>query len=154
MHRGFVALATAMAISCVVSAATAQSKDPCPMLTQAVSDTKFRPGQVWAYKARPGESASTIAILRVDSSEKLGIIIQVRIDGLLSHNRRGEIVSSVEHMPFTREAMLASVDRLLKSNQPLPTLEGLERWQVDCGGVYTISVSRAVDVMEKTLNRP
>jgi hypothetical protein len=57
-------------------------------------------------------------------------------------------------MPFTRDAMLLSVDHLLKSNQPLPTLEGLNRWRSDCGGVYTISVRDAVEVMEKTLNAP
>ena len=56
--------------------------------------------------------------------------------------------------PALARAMLASVDHLLKSDQPLPTLEGLKRWQADCGGVYTISVGRAADVMEKTLNAP
>lgn len=109
---------------------------------------------MWTYQTKPGESASTVTILRVDSSEKLGIIIQVRVDGLLAHNPRGDVVPSVEHMPFTRDAMLGSIDRLLRSDQPLPTLVGLERWQADCGGIYTISLSRAVDVMEKTLNRP
>jgi hypothetical protein len=124
-----------MAICCAISPASARSKDPCPALTEGVSDKKFKPGQVWSYETRPGESASTFTILRIDSSEKIGIIIHVRVDGLLAHNPHGDVVPSVEHMPFTRDAMLASVDRLLKSDQPLPTLEGLERWKADCGGV-------------------
>jgi hypothetical protein len=127
-------------------------KRPCPALKEGVNDRKFKPGQVWSYDTRPGESDSTLTILRVDSGEKLGVIIQVRLDGLKMHNPRGELVPTMEHMPFSRDAMLLSVDHLLKSNQPLPTLEGLDRWRSDCGGVYTISVRDAVDVAEKTFN--
>ena len=129
-------------------------KKPCPALETSVADPKFRPGQVWTYQSRPGETASTLTILRVDSSKKLGVIVHVRVDDLRAHNPRGELVPAVEHMPFTRDAMLLSVDHLLKSSQPLPTLEGLDRWRSDCGGVYTISVRDAVDVMEKTLDAP
>ena len=109
---------------------TAQIK-PCPALTTNVPDQKFEPGQVWAFTTRSGEIGSTLTILRIDSSGKLGVIIHVRVDGLSAHNPRGERVPSVEHMPFTRDAMLLSVDHLIKSNQPLPTLEGLERWRSD-----------------------
>jgi hypothetical protein len=127
-------------------------KKPCPALETNVVDQKFHPGQVWTYQSRPGETASTLTILRVDSSEKLGVIVHIRVDGLRVHNPRGELVPYVEHMPFTRDAMLLSVDHLLRSNQPLPNLEGLDRWRSDCGGVYTISVRDAVDAMVKTLN--
>jgi hypothetical protein len=154
MRRRLIALACATAISCAALPALAAWKEPCPALTEGVADKKFKPGQVWSYTTRPGEPSSTLIILRVDSQVKLGTIVHVRVEGLQAHNPRGELVPVVEHMPFSRDAMLASVDRLLRSNQPLPTLEGLQRWQADCGGIYTISVSRAVDVMEKTLNRP
>jgi hypothetical protein len=154
MRRGLIALVCATAINCAVLPASAAWKEPCPAQTEGVADKKFKPGQVWSYTTRPGEPASTVIILRVDSQVKLGTIVHVRVEGLQAHNPRGELVPVVQHMPFTRDAMLASVDRLLKSDQPLPTLDGLERWQADCGGVYTISVSRAVDVMEKTLNAP
>lgn len=129
-------------------------KLPCPALKEGVADKKFKPGQIWSYESRPGESGSTLTIVRVDSGEKAGIIIQVRVDGLKMHNPRGELVPSIEHMPFSRDAMQLSVDHLLKSDQPLPTLEGLDRWRSDCGGVYTISVRDAVDVAEKTFNAP
>jgi hypothetical protein len=129
-------------------------KKPCPTLKTSISDQKFQPGQVWTYKSRPDETGSTLTILRVDSNEKIGVIVHVRVDGLRAHNPQGELVPSVEHMPFTRDAILLSVDHLLKSNQPLPTLEGLERWRSDCGGVYTISVRDAVVIMEKTFNAP
>lgn len=129
-------------------------KRPCPALIEGVADKKFKPGQVWSYDNRPGESASTLTILRVDSGEKVGIIIQVRVDGLKMHNPRGELVPSIEHMPFSRDSMLLSVNHLLKSDQPVPTLEGLDQWRSDCGGVYKIAVRDAVDVAEKTFNAP
>jgi hypothetical protein len=82
----------------------------------------------------------------------MGIIVHVRVDGLKVRNPRDEIVPSVEHMPFTRDALLMSVIRLLRSTDTLPTMEGYDRWRADCGGVYTISVADAVSVMEKTFN--
>ncbi|WP_263376549.1 hypothetical protein [Granulicella aggregans] len=154
MRRRLIALACAIAMGCAAIPSLAASKEPCPSSTKGVIDKKFKPGQVWSYETRPGESASTVTILRIDVESKIGVVVHVRVDGLLAHNPRGDVVPSVEHMPFTRDAMLVSVNHLLKADQPLPTLEGLERWQADCGGVYTISIRDAVDVMEKTLNRP
>jgi hypothetical protein len=135
------------------SQAISQTKQ-CPAIESNVSDSRFKSGQVWTYTTRPNESSSTLTILQVDSSEKIGVIIHIRVDGLYAHNPRGERVPSIEHMPFTRNAMLTSADHLIRVEKQLPTLEGYERWQHDCGGVYTISVRDAVDVMEKTLNTP
>jgi hypothetical protein len=126
---------------------------PCPTLETNVQDSTFKPGQVWSYTTRPNETGSTITILQVDRSEKIGIIIHVRLDGLNAHNPRGERVPSIGHMPFTRDALIASTSRLLRTQEQPPTMEGYENWRSACGGVYTISVRDAVDIMEKTLNR-
>jgi hypothetical protein len=131
--------------------ANAQTK-PCPALEPNVSDAKFKPGEIWAYETRPGESASTVTILQVDRLGKPGVIIHVRVDGLHMHNPAGDLVPYIEHMPFTRDAMLISVTRLIRTEAPLPTLEGYDAWRAACGGVYTISVADAVTVAEKTLN--
>ena len=136
------------------SAGAAGQSKSCPALQSKVEDAKFKPGQVWTYQNRDGESSSTVTILQVDRSEKLDVIIHIRVDGLRAHNARGELVPSVQHMPFTRDAMLLSVTRLTGSVNRLPTLEGYEEWRKNCGGVYTISVADAVSVMEKTLNAP
>ncbi len=69
-------------------------------------------------------------------------------------NPQGEVVRTAGHLPFTRDAMLTSTERLIRTDKQIPTLEGYERWHHDCGGAYTISVRDAVDVMEKTLNAP
>jgi hypothetical protein len=142
-----------IAVATISTQAISQTK-PCPAIETNVSDPQFKPGQVWSYTTLPNEPSSTLTILQVDRSEKIGIIVHIRVDGLYAHNPRGERVPSVEHMPFTRDAMLTSAEHLLRREKQLPTLEGYERWHHDCGGVYTISVHDAVDVMEKTLNKP
>jgi hypothetical protein len=151
MQLNYVFSAIWLATSC--SQVISQAK-PCPTIETNVSDPRFKPGQVWTYTTRPNEPSSTLTILQVDRAEKTGIIIHIRVDGLYAHNPRGERVPSIEHMPFTRDAILTSTDHLLRLEKQLPTLEGYERWHHDCGGVYTISIRDAIDVMEKTLNAP
>jgi hypothetical protein len=84
----------------------------CPLLEENVVDAKFKLGQIWTYQNRPGETGSTLTILRIDSSEKVGGIVHVRVDGLNAHNPHGDRVPSVGHMPFSRDAILISVVRL------------------------------------------
>ena len=136
-------------LACAPAFAQARS---CPGLVTGVTDAKFSPGQVWSYEPRTGEGNSLLTILRIDELGKWGVVIHVRVDGLQAHNPRGELVPSVEHMPFSRDALLGSVRKLVRTSASLPTLEGLEAWQDACGGVYTISVRDAVSVMERTLN--
>jgi hypothetical protein len=145
-------LITAMLLMSV-SALWAQRKS-CPTLEANVADPRFKPGQVWTYRTRPGETSSTLTILQVDHLDKVGIVIHVRVDGLLMHNPAGDLVPFIEHMPFTRDAMLISVTRQVRRESSIPTLEGYERWRSDCGGVYSISVADAVAVADKTFNQP
>jgi hypothetical protein len=135
------------------SSVVAQTKT-CPKLDSKIVDSKFKPGQVWTYHSRPGESASTVTILQVDRMEKIGVVIHVRVDGLRMQNPRHELVPSIEHMPFTRDAILLSVIDVQRTVAALPTLEGYDQWRADCGGAYTISVADAVSVAEKTFNAP
>ena len=95
--------ASTLAISC--ARLVSQSK-PCPAIDANISDAKFKPGQVWSYLTRQRESDSTLTILEVDRSAMVGIIVHIRVDGLQAHNPKGEIVPSIEHMPFSRDAML------------------------------------------------
>ncbi len=151
MKRNSVLLAVVFCLLAGFSSAFGQQR-PCPAVETKVPDARFKPGQVWSYQTRPGESASTLTILQVDRTEKLGAIVHVRVDGLNAHNSRGELVPFIEHMPFTRDAMLLSTVQLLRTEDKIPSLEGYETWRSKCGGVYSISVADAVSVTEKTLN--
>ena len=126
----------------------------CPAFETNAADSQFKPGQIWAYKTRIGETASTLTILQAGRLPKLVGVVHVRIDHLAMHNPAGDLVPAIEHKPFTREAMLGSVTRLIGRQDVLPTLEGYERWRADCGGVYSIGVADAVAVTEKTFHQP
>ena len=113
---------------------------------QAVTDSKFAPGQVWSYKTRPGEESSTITILRVEKTPKLGTIVHVRIDGIhFSNCTGGRSPSALQHAPISRAALEASVTAKVSSVSTMPDYAaGYEDWLSHCGGVYTITVDRVV----------
>jgi hypothetical protein len=122
---------------------------------QPVSDQTYKPGQVWTYNARPGEAESTITILRVESTPKLGVIVHVRIDGFhLKNCSGGPSPTTQQHAPFAKAAIDKSVVKLLRTDSEIPDYEqGYNNWLSHCGGVYTISVAEMLDVNEKTFNK-
>ncbi len=92
---------------------------------QTLADSTYSPGQVWSYKARPGESASTVTILRIETLPKVGVIIHVRIDGVHFKNcTGGPAPTTVQHAPFTKAAIDLSVTT---SSELLPRYQDLKR---------------------------
>jgi len=110
---------------------------------QAVVDPIYKSGQVWSYKTRPGEESSTITILRVESTPKLGVIVHVRIDGFQFKDCEGAPgPTKMEHAPFAKAAIDKSVLRLLRTESKVPDYtDGYGDWLSHCDGVYTISVA-------------
>jgi hypothetical protein len=121
---------------------------------QSVVDPKYSPGQVWSYKTRPGESSSTVTILRVENLPKVGVIVHVRIDGVRFKNcTGGPAPTSVEHAPFTKASIDESVIRELRATSRLPEFEaGYKDWLAHCGGVYTITLADMVEADDATFN--
>lgn len=121
---------------------------------QLVTDPKFVPGQVWAYKTRPGEESSTLTILRVEKTPKLGTIVHLRIDRVhFSNCTGGPSPEVIEHAPFTRAALEASVTMKVNSVFQVPAYDaGYQDWLSHCGGVYTITVDRMVAIDDATFN--
>ena len=117
-------------------------------------DSTYIAGQVWSYKARPGEALSTITILRVERTPKLGIIIHVRIDGIKFKNcTGGPAPSEIDHAPFTKAALDKSVIRHIRTIPKLPALQaGYDDWLAHCGGAYTVSLAEMVDADDVTFN--
>jgi hypothetical protein len=118
-----------------------------------VDDTTYKPGQVWSYKNRPGEDASTITILRVESTPKLGLIVHVRIDKFRLENCKGNTGdSTMDHAPFAKAAIDNSVVKLLRTEKDIPDFdEGYKDWLSHCGGVYKMSVAEALTLTNKTM---
>jgi hypothetical protein len=135
----------------LVSVATVcGAKDKTCATPQPATDSKFRPGQIWHYRTRPGEEGSFLTILRIESLPKVGTIIHIRVDKVRLRNcTGGPEPDNFQHMPFTRDAIEHSVTKLEREGSDIPDYkDGYDEWHNACGGVYTITVSEAVAVSE------
>ena len=105
---------TLLLLSLLAQGVTAQDKPrQCPT-PEVAKDSKFAPGQVWAYKTRQNEESSTLTILKVEALPKLGTIIHMRVDKIRLRNcTGGPEPDKFEHMPFARDAIERSAKRLI-----------------------------------------
>ena len=112
------------------------------------------PGQVWSYKTRRSEADSTITILRIEKTPKLGTIVHVRIDNVhFNKCTGGPSPNLIQHVPFSRAALDASVLANVSSVSKVPDYAaGYQDWLSHCGGVYTISIDRVVAADEATFS--
>ena len=124
-----------------------------------VSEGRYRVGERWSYRARPGEEGSLLTVLRVESSRKLGVIVHVGIDGLrmVSPGSPGGVSESIGHMPFAEAAIDESVETRVAAGVSVSAGEGYENWRraFDAGeaGIFTISVAEGVDFVAQMLSR-
>ncbi len=58
-------------------------------------------------------------------------------------------------MPFEESALAASVDQLLATGaSPASSFEsGYKQWQDAMGGIFTVSVEKAIEFVLQTINR-
>jgi hypothetical protein len=124
------------------------------------TDTKFKVGQVWHYKTRKGEEASTLTVLKLDKSPAVGVIVHVAIGGIQYHSCvPAQTPDRLEHMPFTKKALESSVTELATaSEQQLPDFfAAYSQWRSlyteHKVGLYTSTVAEALDFGEKTYRR-
>ena len=91
---------------------------------------EIRPGQLWSYDNRPGESASTVLILHIEKGTTLGDVYFVSIRAL-DVRRLGRKIRTTEIWPlvFTRDALIKSL-RNHQWDQPVdkPHLKQLDFW--------------------------
>jgi hypothetical protein len=120
-----------------------------------VTDSEYQPGQVWAYRTRPGEDASTLIVLRVERVDTLGVIVHVAVEGLAIRNPSAPdgLIRRASHLPFAKDAIDRSVVRKVQDARPVPDhAEGYREWRrafdAGKGGVFTITVAEAVALLE------
>ncbi|MDR3054842.1 MAG: hypothetical protein LBU53_05495 [Zoogloeaceae bacterium] len=90
----------------------------------------YTAGQVWSYKTRPGEEASVLTILKVDSDKAWRQIIHIRLDGLRVRKVDGSIIEYIAHMPFAKTAIDKSVTKLLRTEAEVPDFSrGYDAWK-------------------------
>lgn len=131
-----------------------------PPMPKDMVESKYKVGQAWSYRTRPGEERSYFIVVKVERDPKLGNIVHVAVRGLRMKNRHSPdgYSDAVNHMPFSEEAIDRSAVKLLKESADLPDyMEGYRTWReaFDAGraGIYTITLAEAVKVMETVLNQ-
>jgi len=119
--------------------------------------SEFKVGQVWNYKARPGEDSSTLVILKVETAPGWNTIVHVGVADLRIKGPKG-IQDTVPHLPFDENAVKLSVTTKVSDKGKLTEFkEGYELWRTAAssgkGGVFTVSVAEAVAAIEEGLNK-
>jgi hypothetical protein len=132
--------------------------DSLELLTDTES-SKYRVGQVWQYKNRVGEEDSTFTVVKVELQYAKTVVVHIAVSNIkLSLPGEGpEKESEISHIPFSEEALDASVLTLLDAVVDLPAFEeGYETWRSAFldgqAGMFSVEVAQAVNFMEKALN--
>jgi hypothetical protein len=104
----------------------------CAMMGAAAAACaeNYEPGQIWSYKARPQEPKSTLMILRIDNTTKLGQVIFIGLKDVRVQHPSGRAFSSMSPLPFTKEALDNSVVKLVgKTDQLMSANFGYLKWK-------------------------
>ena len=116
--------------------------------------SKYKPGQIWTYKTRPGEEASRLTIVKVEPHDEIDVIIHVYISDVSIDcpSAPDGVVRNIHHSPYTEGAINRSVKELESETSDFPDYqEGYAVWKegFDQGeaGVFDINVSEGVQVM-------
>lgn len=126
------------------------------MTGAATADAPSQPyaeGQVWEYRTRPEDKGSLLKIQAIDASPELrmiGPVYHVSIIGL--HFKGLPLEGTLQHAPFSKAALDASVTRLSSSKAAFPEIgSGIAEWKRAHGGVFTVSVADAVSFAEQAV---
>ena len=123
------------------------------MLVQTKLPRKAMPrGKLWEYKTRPGETGSTLTIVKVDRDPKLGDIFHISIVGVRIKGLQG-VLTELPHAPVARETLDKSVTKLSKANISFPDFRpGYAEWISVKGGVFNVTVAEIVSFVEKAVS--
>ena len=117
---------------------------------------QFAEGQVWEYRTRPADAGSLLKIQkieRVPAFAQFGPVFHVTVIGVHLGKPRGP-ADTMDHAPFSRGALDASVTRLFTAPAVFPdAAEGIAEWHKARGGMFTIPVATAVESVAKTLSK-
>ena len=114
---------------------------------------ELQPGQVWSYRNRAGETASTLTVLKVETYKDLGRVVHIRIDGIHMKNPlRGNVLSDIPHLPFKERAVQQSVTEIVRRLSTVPEFQdGYDTWKkayvAGQAGAFDMSVSATLDAM-------
>ena len=120
---------------------------------------EFAEGQVWSYKTRLGEDASTLRIQKVEVFPVIGHVFHISILDVRIRNPQVDegVSTEMAHAPVSQQTLSQSCTRLVAKAEPDERyLDGYAEWRraFDAGdaGVFTISVAEIVAGIETAIN--
>ncbi|WP_445361921.1 hypothetical protein ACJJIL_10545 [Microbulbifer sp. EKSA005] len=120
-------------------------------------DLKVKEGQVWKYDNREGEEDSRAIILKIEESKYDSMVVHVQISGIKIDNpNSGEVIEEITHMPFSIEALGASISELMGECEIPDYEDGYNSWKREYingnAGVFSISIGESVKYMDDAVN--
>lgn len=109
----------------------------------------FSAGQVWTFRLDPREPPATPIVLRVETLASIGEVVHISVSSI----RTPAGVTQVGHLPMSKSAMDKSVLELVRTEAGPMDLGGYETWKKAKGGVFTISVSEALEFVREAMRR-
>jgi hypothetical protein len=118
---------------------------------------KYRLGQEWNYKTRPGEEKSTLKILKIEEYPQTGKVIHISVSKLRMKSPKSPegFANELSHIPISEGALNKSVTKIQSENGKIPDsteMDGYSFWkkEFDKGeaGIFKIPVSKIVELME------
>ena len=123
-----------------------------------VTTSKYKIGQVWAYKTRPNEPHSRLTVVKVELQHGTEVAVHIHVDGLnLKPSESGGVPgTTASHLPFSEEALDASVTDMVDHVVVLPDFEeGYMMWREAFlegnAGIFNLTVAEVMDFIESTM---
>lgn len=120
-----------------------------------LSPPNFAPGQEWSIRSATPTTAKII-VGRVEPwGSKVCVNVSIVDIPIPQGNPGAGGVTQIAHIPFDKTVLAASVDRLIATGvSPAPSFEsGYKQWMDAKGGIFTISVEKAIGIMFQTISR-
>ena len=128
-------------------------------MTEAFAQ-QFSEGQIWNYRTRSEEAASTFLINKIEVETELGEVYHISVFSVQVKNQHapGSVSTELPHIPVSRTTLELSVTTLVGQSPANPDyVEGYATWreayQAGSAGTFTVPVAEIIGFIESTLNQ-
>lgn len=121
---------------------------------------RYAAGQVWSYKARPGEEGSRVYIVKVDATNdpELPFVYHLFVDGIriFNPNLAEGYQTVLPHSPVSIATLDASLVAPIPFDGPMPEIdEGYQNWrsgfETGDAGVFDIPIADIIGLLNEIM---
>jgi hypothetical protein len=160
VYNGFDQHGCAAGLLAAVLLLCAVSCDADIKYLEPVTDSAFQPGQVWAYRTRPGEEGSRIIVGAIDRVPKEGRVVHITVTRirLRTANVPGGYANQISHLAIGESFLLESIREQVDTTgiDPGDFEGGYENWldAYEAGSLFVqkVPLAEALDRIEASQN--